>query len=218
MKNRHQKSNYFFTVSFSPFTSSWSVEILRVCGNFVESFREISATTPSRTTPEVNCWHFPIGDPGASDPTVMTQKLMICIWASACSTLVAPYRAILRYYRCDTPYRAILFKGGGHSPKMVRYPPPSYLASFTQAHLCDTPFCNVSRDSYAIPHKKQKKTRKSFAILSLQVSRDMKSIAAGPLSVRPPTKRSRIKWPHPHDNPEHMTPHAHRLIDDPCHR
>ena len=26
--------------------------------------------------------------------------------------LVAPYRAILRYYRCDTPYRAILFKGG----------------------------------------------------------------------------------------------------------
>ena len=26
--------------------------------------------------------------------------------------LVAPYRAILRYYRCDTTYRAILFKGG----------------------------------------------------------------------------------------------------------
>ena len=26
--------------------------------------------------------------------------------------LVAPYRAILRYYRCDTPYRAIPFKGG----------------------------------------------------------------------------------------------------------
>ena len=25
--------------------------------------------------------------------------------------LVAPYRAILRYYRYDTPYRAILFKG-----------------------------------------------------------------------------------------------------------
>ena len=25
--------------------------------------------------------------------------------------LVAPYRAILRYYRCDTPYRAMLFKG-----------------------------------------------------------------------------------------------------------
>ena len=26
--------------------------------------------------------------------------------------LVAPYRAILRYYRCDTPYRAILATGG----------------------------------------------------------------------------------------------------------
>ena len=25
--------------------------------------------------------------------------------------------------------------------------------SFTQAHLCDTPFCNISRDNCAIPHK-----------------------------------------------------------------
>ena len=91
---------------------------------------------------------------------------------------MAPYRAILRYYRCDTPYRAILFKGGLHSPKMVRYPP--LVLNFTQRHPCDTPFCNVSRDSCAIPHKKQ--ARKSFAILSLQASRDMKSIAAGPLS------------------------------------
>ena len=37
--------------------------------------------------------------------------------------LVAQYRAIFRYSRCDTPYRAILFEGGEHSPKMVRYPP-----------------------------------------------------------------------------------------------
>ena len=65
--------------------------------------------------------------------------------------LVAPYRAILRYYRCDTPYRAILFKGGQHSPQMVRY--PSLALSFTQAHLCDAPFCNVSRDNCAIPHE-----------------------------------------------------------------
>ena len=36
---------------------------------------------------------------------------------------MAPYRSILRYYRCDTPYRAILFKGGQQSPKMVRCPP-----------------------------------------------------------------------------------------------
>ena len=66
-------------------------------------------------------------------------------------SLVAPYRAILRYYRCDTPYRSILFKGGQHSPKMVRKPP--LLLSFTQAHLCDTPFCNVSRDNCATSHK-----------------------------------------------------------------
>ena len=65
--------------------------------------------------------------------------------------LVAPYRAILRYYRCNTPYRAILFQGGQRSPKMVRYPP--LVLSFTHAHLCDTPFCNISRDKCAIPHK-----------------------------------------------------------------
>ena len=51
--------------------------------------------------------------------------------------LVAPYRAILRYYRCDTSYRAILFKGGWHSPKMVRYPP--LLLSFTKAHISVIP-------------------------------------------------------------------------------
>ena len=61
----------------------------------------------------------------------------------------------------------------------MRYPPLAL--SFTQAHLCDTPFCYVSRDICAIPHKKTS-TKKVFAILSLQVSRDMKSIAAGPLS------------------------------------
>ena len=65
--------------------------------------------------------------------------------------LVAPYRTMLRYYRCNTPYRATLFQGGQHSPKMVRYP---FLAlSFTQAHLCNTPFCYISCDSCAIPHK-----------------------------------------------------------------
>ena len=94
-------------------------------------------------------------------------------------TLVAPYRTILRYYRCDTSYRAILFGGRlAHSIKMVRYPP--LVLSFTQAHLCDTPFCNILRDNCAIPHKN--KHERVFAILSLQVSRDMRSIAAGPLS------------------------------------
>ena len=66
------------------------------------------------------------------------------------SGLSGPYRAILRYYRW-IPYRAILFKDASTRPKMVGY--PLLALSFTQAHLCDTPFCNVSRDNCAIPHK-----------------------------------------------------------------
>ena len=62
---------------------------------------------------------------------------------------------------------------------MVRYPP--LVLSFAQAHLCDTPFCYISRDNCAIPLKT---STKSFARLLLQVSRDMKSIAAGPLSLQ----------------------------------
>ena len=58
---------------------------------------------------------------------------------------MAPYRVTLRYYRCNTPYRARPFQGGEHPPKMVQYPPPpSYLVS--QPHLFDKPSCNVSRD------------------------------------------------------------------------
>ena len=34
---------------------------------------------------------------------------------------------------------------------MVRYPP--LVLNSTQTHLCDTPFCNVSRDNCAIPTK-----------------------------------------------------------------
>ena len=88
--------------------------------------------------------------------------------------------AILRY--CDTiaaiPHIARYFlREVSASPK--RCDTPRLVLSFTQTHPCDTPFCNVSRDNCAIPHKN--KHEKSFAILSLQVSRDMKSIAAGPL-------------------------------------
>ena len=30
---------------------------------------------------------------------------------------------------------------------------PPLVLSFTKAHLCDTPFCNISRDNCAIPHE-----------------------------------------------------------------
>ena len=36
-------------------------------------------------------------------------------------------------------------------PKWCDTPPLAL--SFTQTHLCDTPFCNVSRDNCAIPHE-----------------------------------------------------------------
>ena len=61
---------------------------------------------------------------------------------------------------------------------MVRYP-PLLLRSHTHAHLCDAPFCNISRDNFATRHKS--KARNTYVILSLQASRDMKSIASGPL-------------------------------------
>ena len=57
-------------------------------------------------------------------------------------SLVPPHRAILRYYRRDTPYRAILFQGGLHSPKMVRYP-PWYLVS--HRHICAIPHFAIYR-------------------------------------------------------------------------
>ena len=65
---------------------------------------------------------------------------------------------------------------------MVRYPP--LVLNFTQTHLCDTPFCNVSRDNCAIPHKN--KHERVLRYYRLQVSRDMKSIAAGPLRALVP--------------------------------
>ena len=37
--------------------------------------------------------------------------------------LEAPYRVRLRYYRCGTPYRAILLEGGWQLPRKVRCPP-----------------------------------------------------------------------------------------------
>ena len=51
--------------------------------------------------------------------------------------LVAPYRAILRYYRCDTPYHAILSQPSQQSPNRVRYPPP--LVPFLQRHISAIP-------------------------------------------------------------------------------
>ena len=49
------------------------------------------------------------------------------------------------------------FSGRLALPQNGGIPPPPMVLSFTQAHLCDTPFCNISRDNCAIPDKNQHK-------------------------------------------------------------
>ena len=61
---------------------------------------------------------------------------------------------------------------------MVRYPPPWYLVS--HRHICAIPHFATYR-AIIVRYPPQKQARNNFAILSLQVSRDMKSIATGPL-------------------------------------
>ena len=67
-----------------------------------------------------------------------------------------------------TPFYAILWRSLHH---IVRYffrefstppnwrnpppPPPPPILNFTQAHVCDTPFCNISQDNCAISPLKQ---------------------------------------------------------------
>ena len=93
------------------------------------------------------------------------------------SGLVAPYRAILRWYRCDTPIARYFLSHPSNPPTAcdtpvgalfytdisVRYPTLQHIARYS----CDTP---------------GKQAHKCFTILSLKASRVMKSIAAGPLS------------------------------------
>ena len=80
---------------------------------------------------------------------------------SARQDLVAPYRAILRYYLCDTPYRAILFKGGLAPPQIGAIPPP-FALSFTKGTHCAIPrFATYRAVICAMPHKtKDQETRR----------------------------------------------------------
>ena len=96
--------------------------------------------------------------------------MKVCI---SCLPWWPPHHAILRDYCCDTPYREIPFQGG--------WRPNWHLVS--RRHICSMSHFTTHRATivrYLIHKKKQ--AQKSPAILSLQVSRDMKSIAAGPLS------------------------------------
>ena len=61
---------------------------------------------------------------------------------------------------------------------------PPLVPCFTQTYQCDTPFKICKHIARYFCDTPGKQARKSFAILSLQVSRDMESIAAGPLSPK----------------------------------
>ena len=71
------------------------------------------------------------------------------------------------------------------APQNCAIPPPLGTSIYTRFHLCDTPCCNISRNTCVIPHKSK---------CERALPRDMKSIAAGRLSVG---KKANLK-----NNPE----------------
>ena len=75
---------------------------------------------------------------------VVSKERTKAAWLLCIVGLVAPYRAILPYLSLRYPISRDTFSGRLAAPQMVRYSP--MLLSFTQAHLCDTPFCNISRE------------------------------------------------------------------------
>ena len=90
--------------------------------------------------------------------------------ARYCDTIAAiPH--IVRYF----------FREVNSSPKWCDTP-PCYLVS--HRHICAIPPFATYR-AIIVRYPPQKQAQKSFAILSLEVSRDMKTIAAGPPSKEP---------------------------------
>ena len=92
--------------------------------------------------------------------------------------LVAPHRAILRYYRCDAPYYfhiARYFSRELALPQNGAIPTTWHLVS--HRHISAIPH-------FATSHRTSARclAQNIFAILTLQTTRNMKSIVAGPLS------------------------------------
>ena len=77
------------------------------------------------------------------------------------AAISGPRIADKKFYGHEDFSELALTRNGAIPPLVLRLP---------QAHLCDTPSCNISRDNCAIPPSppKKKQARKSFAILSLQ--------------------------------------------------
>ena len=66
---------------------------------------------------------------------------------------------------------------GRIAPPERCYPPPPLVLSLAQTCLCDTPFCNMSRDRRSIPYRMHKRTLRYYP-----ATRMVKNIVAGPLS------------------------------------
>ena len=88
-----------------------------------------------------------------------------------CFSLSGPISRDTAILSLRYPISRDTFSGRFALPQNGRYIPPLVI-SFTQAHLCDTPFCNVSRDNCAIPH--ENKHARVLRYYRLQVLRDMK--------------------------------------------
>ena len=94
-----------------------------------------------------------------------------------CRSLSGPISRDIAIVSLRYPLSRDTFSAIAAIPQQGAITPP-LVPSFTQTYQCDTPFCNISRDTCAIP---QENKHKKNAILSLKVSRNMKSIATGPL-------------------------------------
>ena len=132
------------------------------------------------------------GGMGCQGKYVIFLFPMVNFWDRFCTTflekpaelgisghLLAPYRdtAILslRY-----PISRHTLSGRFAAPPKSRYIFPLVL-SFTQAHMCDTPICNVSRDHCSTCH--ENKHEIVLRDYRYKHRRNMKSIVAGPLSL-----------------------------------
>ena len=79
-------------------------------------------------------------------------RLSFCSLLSASKDLSDPISRDTAILSLRYPISRDTFSGRLALPQNGAIPPPLVL-NFIQTHLCDTPFCNVSRDNCAIPHK-----------------------------------------------------------------
>ena len=91
--------------------------------------------------------------------------------------LSAPYRKHIAILLLRYPVSRDTFSVGLALPQEGTVPPPWYC--HLHRHMCDSPFCNILRGTYAKVAKEKKKHKRA----SLLASRDIKSIVVGALGA-----------------------------------